>query len=190
MQLKQIAISFIIIIILFAIFDNVICSEIRVDNSNIKLNEDLFIDIDCKKTNGIIKKFSEINCGPLPNQEINDGVDLSVQYKDVGINFIRTHDFNGPTDISTIFPDFNADPKLEENYNFESSDKYINSIINSNSKVFYRLGESASTNESLIHRVFHFSIASIIARSMYCCLYRSSANGSSTRSSIVIRSDI
>ena len=105
--------------------------------------------LDYKKTNGVIKPFSEINCGPLPNYNIKDGIDLTKQYSEIGINFIRTHDFSGPTDISTIFPNFNADSNLESSYDFNLSDKYISSIVNSGSNVYYRFGESASNNEKL-----------------------------------------
>lgn len=113
------------------------------------INQDFLIDLDCDETNGVIKHYGEINCGPLPNLEHRDGVDLTDQYKEVGINFIRTHDFNGPTDISSIFPDFSKNPFLETSYDFSASDIFINSIIESGAEVFYRLGESASTNESL-----------------------------------------
>jgi len=86
------------------------------------------ISIDCNKTDGNIKPFSEINSGPLPIYYVN-GADITPSYRSVGINFIRTHDFYGPTDISTIFPDWNADPSKEESYSFSSSDYYVNGIV-------------------------------------------------------------
>ena len=105
--------------------------------------QDLMIHFDCRQTNETIHYFSEINCGPLPNHDNQDGVDITKQYQKIGIDFIRTHDFNGPTDVSYIFPDFSADPSTESNYNFTLSDKYISSIIDAGCQVFYRLGESA-----------------------------------------------
>ncbi len=114
------------------------------------------ISFDCNVTDGLIKPYSEINCGPLPVY-YREGVDITQQYQDIGITFIRTHDFFGPTDISTIFPDWDADPFDENSYNFTSSDEVITSIINAGCKVFYRLGESASQNETLRNPPKNFS---------------------------------
>ncbi len=80
--------------------------------------DEIVISIDCNKTDGIIKKFAGINCGPLGQAK---GVDLTEQYKQIGIDFIRTHDFYGPTDISSIFPNWNASVGDEKSYNFSSS---------------------------------------------------------------------
>ena len=117
-------------------------------SDQIKSQSTIDIILDYEDTNGIIKPFSEINCGPLPNHDIN-GVDLTNQYNQVGISFIRTHDFSGPTDISSIFLDSSADPYLESSYDFTASDKYISAIINVGCSVFYRLGESASDDNNL-----------------------------------------
>lgn len=109
----------------------------------------LEITVDCNQTSGTITSFAEINCGPLPVYYIKDGVDITDQYQEIGITFIRTHDFNGPTDISTIFPNWEADPSDKNSYNFTSSDEVITSIIKAGCTVLYRLGESASDNKSL-----------------------------------------
>jgi len=107
------------------------------------------ISLDCNQTDGVISSCAGINDGPLPIRHVKGGIDITKQYQDVGINFIRTHDFFGPTDVSTIFPSWDASPFEEESYNFTGSDEVITSIINSGAQVFYRLGESASGNESL-----------------------------------------
>lgn len=103
------------------------------------------INIDCNSINGKIKFFGDINDGPLP---VGNGADITEQYREIGINFIRTHDFYGPTDISSIFPDWNASVYDAESYNFSSSDVVIKSIVENGFNVFYRLGESASDNKS------------------------------------------
>jgi len=110
---------------------------------------DLDMVIDCSEIKGLIQTYGHINCGPLPNINTPDGTDLSPQYRTTGLNFIRTHDFFGPTDISMIFPDFTADPTDPLSYNFTETDRHITSIIESGCTVFYRLGESASDNDSL-----------------------------------------
>jgi len=113
-----------------------------------KENTDGFFDInfDCSKTGNIINPYSEINCGPLPLENVKNAVNIKQEYQEIGINYIRTHDLDNsifPCDISTIFPNQDADPALESNYDFSISDNYVTSIINAGSKVFYRLGESA-----------------------------------------------
>ncbi|RLF44542.1 MAG: hypothetical protein DRN29_08250 [Thermoplasmata archaeon] len=119
--------------------------------------DEIIISVDCNRVDGIIKPFAEINCGPLPIHYVKNGVDLTQQYKRIGINFIRTHDFYGPTDISTIFPNWNASVDNPSSYNFTSSDKVIGAIINTSCHVFYRLGESASENGSLRQPPANFS---------------------------------
>jgi len=125
--------------------------------ANNNASPDVFINIDCNKTNGIIVPYAEINSGPIPIHYIKDGVDLTKQYQEIGINFVRTHDFCGPTDISSIFPNWSADPDQESSYNFSASDACITSIINAGCRVFYRLGESASDNENLRQPPKNFS---------------------------------
>jgi len=118
------------------------------ENSSINFNGDVkFIEFNCSNAGATIKPFSEINCGPI--NLVEGGADLTIQYREIGINFIRTHDFSGPTDVSTIFPNWSKSAYEENSYNFTSTDEVISSIIGSGAKVFYRLGESASTNKSL-----------------------------------------
>ncbi len=115
----------------------------------------LFVDqrsesvfFDCEETDGLIRQFGHINVGPLPVYG-KEGADISSQYDEIGISFVRTHDFFGPTDVSWIFPNWSADPLLESSYDFEISDEYVSAIVDAGCEVFYRLGESASDNESL-----------------------------------------
>lgn len=134
-------------IIIISIFISVTAIPSNIFNNQSKNSFD--ISLDCSKTNGEIHNYGEINCGPLPNHDVKKGTDLTDQYQDIGIDLIRTHDFAGPTDISTIYPDWDADPSLESSYDFNTSDRYITGIIDANCNVFYRLGESASANKSL-----------------------------------------
>ena len=137
--MKNIVIFFMISLVIFSSFNSISSQN----------NQSLSIELDYQQTNGMITHYGDINCGPFPNIGVDDGIDLTTQYQKIGIDFIRTHDFGGPTDISTIFPDFNADPTYPSSYNFTSSDYHISSIINAGCRVFYRLGESASTNKNL-----------------------------------------
>ncbi len=126
------------------------------NNADVNRLDTIEIQLDCTNIDGLINAFSEINCGPIPNHDVN-GVDLTDQFKKTGLQFVRTHDFNGPTDISQIFPDFSKDPTNPANYNFSLSDKHISSIIDADCQVFYRLGESASFVESLRQPPENFS---------------------------------
>ena len=119
--------------------------ELKSKHSTIVM-PDLNISLDCKKTNGIIKPFSEINCGPLPIRSVKNSVDLTKEYQELGIKFVRTHDMDntfGACDISSIFPNWSANPSFESSYDFSNTDPYIIGIINAGCRVFYRLGESA-----------------------------------------------
>ena len=149
MGLRKISSAVIIVLIIFS------ASSFSSYPTNKKSS--FFLDIDCSIVDGKIKQFSEINCGPLPIYYVKDGVDITKQYRQIGINFIRTHDFCGPTDVSNIFPNWSADADNPLSYNFTSSDKVINAIINAGCRVFYRLGESASDNEKLRQPPENFS---------------------------------
>jgi xylan 1,4-beta-xylosidase len=107
------------------------------------------IQLDCANISGRIRPFAEINDGPLPVKNKPQYVDITNQYQQIGITSIRTHDLFGPTDISTIFPNWSADPSNKSNYHFEASDVFITSMIDAGCQVFYRLGESASVNNTL-----------------------------------------
>ena len=134
--------TIILILLIFTVTNSIEIKTCKPEKYN-SLNE---IFLDCDDTNGLIKTFSEINCGPYPIQSVENALDLTNQYQEIGISYVRTHDLDNaffPCDLSTIFPDENADPNLESSYDFSISDPYITSIINAGCKVFYRLGESA-----------------------------------------------
>ena len=108
------------------------------------------IALNCSETNGMVQQLAQINCGPLPVVG-KDGNTLTQQYQDTGMSAVRTHDFFGPTDMSTIFPDFAADPDLVESYHFDTSDVQIKAIVDGNFQVLFRLGESATAPENIRH---------------------------------------
>jgi xylan 1,4-beta-xylosidase len=113
------------------------------------MEDTLTILLNCSDINGYIRPFTEINDGPAPVKNTSKYADLTNQYQTIGITSIRTHDLAGPTDIHTIFPNLSTDPTNASNYHFETSDYYITSMINAGCHVYYRLGESASGNDTL-----------------------------------------
>lgn len=112
-------------------------------------NDSFIISLDCSNISGMIHPFGHINDGPPPIKDDPGYVDLTDQYREIGITAIRTHDLFGPTDMTTIFPDWDADPTNASSYHFETSDPLITKMIQAGSQVFYRLGESAGDNETL-----------------------------------------
>lgn len=90
-----------------------------------------------------IRPLNGVNLGPLCYRGT---VDLSAYHRELKIPLTRLHDVvwlnADAVDISTIFRDFRDDPEQPENYDFRITDDYIQAIINTGSKIVYRLGES------------------------------------------------
>ncbi len=99
--------------------------------------------IDCSRTIGTIKGLHGVNLGPLCYRGT---IDLSSYHKELKVPYTRLHDVvwinADAVDISTIFRDFRDDPENAENYDFKTTDDYIQAIVNVGSKIVYRLGES------------------------------------------------
>ncbi len=82
------------------------------------------------------------------NSPVNSGslVDVTPYYKEIGFPYIRLHDTNWPNpgevDIHTIFKNFDADPGDPANYDFEHTDQYLKSILDTGAQIIYRLGTS------------------------------------------------
>lgn len=105
------------------------------------------ITVDFGKKNGKIKPVNGINGGPrsggcgLP-------FDFSEEFVEMGIPVVRTgasageYGLNQFINVHCIFPDPDADPELEESYNFLPTDLYLASVKNTGAEIFYRLGES------------------------------------------------
>jgi xylan 1,4-beta-xylosidase len=132
------------------------------------------LHVDAGKVNGEIRSFQGLN-GP-PSPVMAGLPNLVEQYKKLRVNMVRTHDFMGPTDIdahftednallawlipddsqragvvktgnaSIIFPDWKADPRKPESYNFEPTDKVLTAIHDTGADVYYRVGRSWGAN--------------------------------------------
>ena len=134
------------------------------------------IHIDAGKVTGRIRSFQGVNGQPTP---VMAGLpNLVTQYKDLHIDFVRTHDFMGPTEIdsryanddpllvwlvpndearaklvtagneSTIFPDWSADAEKPESYRFGPTDRVIQAIRETGAQVYYRVGRSWGANRN------------------------------------------
>ncbi|MFQ6059659.1 MAG: hypothetical protein ACE5MB_12350, partial [Anaerolineae bacterium] len=80
-----------------------------------------------------------INAGPRGK---NRQSHLFRQYEDIGVDYVRTHDYYGPADMHVLFPDLQADPNDESSYDFTSTDRELEAIHRVGAEVLFRLGES------------------------------------------------
>jgi len=103
-----------------------------------------YLEVDCAKVVGRIRSLLGTNRGPVsfPRRPGERPVSHVENYRRLGINIIRTHDFYGPTDWYVVFPDWSADPDAPANYDFRSSDERIRAICENGFRCFYRLGTS------------------------------------------------
>ncbi|WP_020467811.1 GH39 family glycosyl hydrolase [Zavarzinella formosa] len=90
-----------------------------------------------------IRPLHGVNGGPLAAGGL---LDLSAKWKEAGFPLTRLHDCHWPNpdvvDVHTIFPNPSADPSKPESYDFERTDEYVKSILDTGAKIVYRLGES------------------------------------------------
>ncbi len=102
------------------------------------------LTVDAGREIGRLRSLLGVNRGPFdwprrPGEKLISHVD---SYRRFGIEFIRTHDFYGPTDWHVIFPRWEADPDDPACYDFASSDTRISAIVTNGFRCFYRLGTS------------------------------------------------
>ena len=106
------------------------------------------IKVDFTKRSGKVKPLHCINGGPRSGGGLR--YDFTEEFAEIGIPCVRTdlsRDECGRgkyVDVSTIFPDPDADETSEESYDFRSTDLYLASIKNAGAQILYRLGESAA----------------------------------------------
>lgn len=93
-----------------------------------------------------IKPLHGVNNSPLELYEPPKG------FREAGFPFCRLHDAAGGyggahfVDIPNVFPDFEADPRCPESYDFALTDAYLAQIHASGTQIFYRLGVTIENN--------------------------------------------
>lgn len=103
--------------------------------------------VDVEKVVGPIKIMNAVNNGPLTAGKTQKKGNAQA-YKDGGFGYARLHDaphfrrWAHSVDVTCVFPDFNADENDPKSYDFTLTDKLIKEILDTDTKVFYRLGES------------------------------------------------
>lgn len=87
-----------------------------------------------------IKPLHGVNNSPLSLHEPPKG------FREAGFPFCRLHDAAGAyggshfVDIPNVFPDFDADPKKPESYDFAFTDAYLKQLHAAGTRIVYRLG--------------------------------------------------
>lgn len=102
--------------------------------------------VDFGKAVGALKPLHSVNNGPLKGKQ--RGISNYEAYCEAGFPFARTHDaaflaaFGGQhtVDIINIFPDFDKDENDPASYDFDLTDEYMENIMSTGTRVFYRLG--------------------------------------------------
>jgi xylan 1,4-beta-xylosidase len=90
---------------------------------------------------GAIKPLIGVNAGPMPAGK-KGNADLTAAYHRMGIRHIRTHDYYGPLDMSTMYPCLDADPDLPDSYNFRVSDEKMKTLVQAGFQPYFRIGDS------------------------------------------------
>ncbi|MFQ5858862.1 MAG: hypothetical protein ACE5LU_24950, partial [Anaerolineae bacterium] len=97
------------------------------------------IVVDAGTVTGTIRSLQGINAGPLSRGRRTH---LFRQYQDLGVDYVRTHDYYGPADMHVLFPGLQADPNDEASYDFDSTDRELAAIKGVGAEVLFRLGYS------------------------------------------------
>lgn len=98
---------------------------------------------------GSLQSLLGVNAGPLPAGTAGNA-NLTTQYQQAGVNLIRSHDFYGPLDMATMYPDHTKSPTLSSSFNFStppsgsvySSDAVFSAIQQGGFELYFRLGDS------------------------------------------------
>lgn len=91
---------------------------------------------------GTIRPLLGVNAGPVAETRQGEFFDATAWYRRIGVAGVRTHDFYGYLDMSTLYPDQNADPSSPSSYNFEASDRMFLAILAGGFEPYLRLGDS------------------------------------------------
>lgn len=88
-----------------------------------------------------IRPLLGVNVGPIAAGE-GDNPDLTAEYREYGVTMVRTHDFYGPLDMATLYPDQSADPANSASYDFGRSDEVFAAIVGAGLEPYFRVGDS------------------------------------------------
>ncbi|MBR3691912.1 MAG: hypothetical protein IKL89_04365 [Clostridia bacterium] len=107
------------------------------------------ISVDYSAPSGAIKPMHAVNNGPIRAGSVQCRQNFP-EWVEAGIPYARTHDstlYHGyggenTVDIDAVFPNFDADETDPASYDFPVTDKYLTTINDAGTEVFYRLGST------------------------------------------------
>ncbi len=109
--------------------------------------ERIFVDL--AATRGPVKPMHAVNNGPIRSMSVQCRQNFP-EWVEAGIPYARTHDstlnhgYGGENtvDVDAVFPNFDADENDPASYDFPVTDKYLTTINDAGTEVFYRLGST------------------------------------------------
>ena len=94
---------------------------------------------------GTLASLMGINMGPVPSGS-QSNAELTAAYQTAGVNLIRTHDFGGPFDMSTLYANQTISPTAANALNFTATDAIFQKFIDGGFNCYLRLGDSYSNS--------------------------------------------
>jgi len=94
---------------------------------------------------GTLASLMGINMGPVPSGS-QSNAELTAAYQTAGVNLIRTHDFGGPFDMSTLYANQTISPTAANALNFTATDAIFQKFIDGGLNCYLRLGDSYSNS--------------------------------------------
>lgn len=95
------------------------------------------------ETSGWLRPLLGVNIGPVPSGTPGNA-DLTGVYREAWVTTIRTHDYYGPLDMATMYPDQSRDPSSPASYRFTESDTVYRAILAGGFEPYLRIGDSWS----------------------------------------------
>jgi len=102
-----------------------------------------------------INPFTSTNVGPVDPQV--SGLNLTPQFEQIGMEYIRTHDYQDACDMHIIFPDTSQSADDSTAYDFILTDSVIKAAVSAGCKIYYRVGESGTTDKALYNPPANFN---------------------------------
>ncbi len=126
--------------------DTVAHSEAEMPEKNVKKSlrkpQYATVNVDLSLKMGEIKPLHSMCNGP-----VSYGADISPLFREIGVPYVRFDCTDSAVssyavDISRIFKNCDGDPSDPENYDFETTDRYVEAAYLAGARVIFRLGES------------------------------------------------
>jgi xylan 1,4-beta-xylosidase len=111
---------------------------IRIHSVGLSSSSEKSIEVNYSETNGRIRSLQGVNGGPYSF----GWPPILEQYRQIGVDYVRTHDVPRAFDIDAVFPHMDADPSEESSYDFRLTDPQVQAILSIHAQVLYRLGYS------------------------------------------------